>query len=114
MNSIFLIILFSSFFLMAFAFFWFSRAQQNQSQTGFKRLLENLEELQRSQELKNSLIRTELSEALKTNRQEMQSSLFQASQNLDNKVSLMEKKLEEKLGSLTQNVGEKLELNLKE
>lgn len=114
MNSILMIVFFSSFFLLAFAFFWFSRSQQNQSQTGFKRLLENLEELQRSQELKTSLIRTELSEALKTNRQEMQSGLFQASQSLDNKVSLMEKKLEEKLGSLTKNVGDKLELNLKE
>lgn len=94
--------------------FFFFRSQKQDTQESFKRLLDNLGEIQRSQELKNSLMRTELSEALKTNRQEMQTGLFQATQSLDNKVGLMEKKLEERLGSLTKNVGEKLELNLKE
>lgn len=113
MNSELVLLLGGLFGFFIFGFF-FLRSQKQESQKSFKQLIDNLGEIQRSQELKNSLMRTELSDALKTNRQEMQTGLFQATQTLDNKVGLMEKKLEEKLGSLTKNVGDKLELNLKE
>lgn len=110
------------FFLMAV---WLNRSQQNQSQNGFKILNESFEslqrnllvgqkELERSQDIKNSTLRTELSEALQKNRLELQQGLFQSAQGLDNKVGAMEKKLEVRLNELTQSVGQKLELNLKE
>jgi len=122
-------VLIASFGLFTLGFialaFWFHRSQQNQSQSGFKLLSESFEslqrnlllaqkELERSQDVKNSTLRTELSEALQQNRTELQKGLFQASQGLDLKVTSMEKKLETRLGDLTQSVGQKLELNLKE
>jgi len=93
---------------------WLHRSQQSQAQAGFKLLAENFEslqrnllvsqkELERSQELKNSTLRSEL-----------QQGLFQASQGMDSKISNIQKTLENRLGDLTQSVGQKLELNLKE
>ncbi|NBT58982.1 DNA recombination protein RmuC [bacterium] len=125
MNLIFL----SSLGLFLFGFvalaLWLQRSQQNQSQMGFTLLSESFESLQRnllvaqkeferSQDLKNSTLRTELSESLQQSRIELQKGLVQASQSLDVKVGSLEKKLETRLGDLTQSVGNKLELNLKE
>lgn len=104
---------------------WLHRSQQVQAQTGFKLLSESFESLQRnlllaqkeferSHDVKNSTLRSELSGALEQNRTELQKGLFQASQGLDQKVLSMEKKLEVRIQDLTQNVGHKLELNLKE
>ena len=110
--------------LIAFAL-WIQKSQQSQSQAGFKLLADNFESLQRnlmvaqkeverSQEIKHSALRTEISDALQQNRMELQKGLQQASLGLDTKVGSMEKKLETRLGDLTQSVSSKLELNLKE
>lgn len=99
--------------LIAFAI-WLHKSQQGQAQMGFKVLTDALERIERSQDLKNSTLRTELAESLQKNRLELQQGLFQASQGLDQKVGSMENKLESRLSELTQSVGQKLELNLKE
>lgn len=125
MTSIFIVS--CGIFLLGFVVLalWLQRSQQSQSQLGFKLLSDSFDnfqrnllfaqkEYERSQDVKNSTLRSELSESLQQNRAELQKGLHQASQNLDVKVTSLEKKLETRLGDLTQSVGNKLELNLKE
>lgn len=111
--------------LLALVFVLLNRANQNQLSTGFKMLQDTVEAFQRnlvlnqkeyekSSESRNSMLRLELQEALQNSRQEVQSGLANTTLLLEQKVSQIDQRLDHRLNSLTQNVGDKLEKNLKE
>jgi len=105
--------------------FFLHRSNQSQLSSGFKMLQETVDTFQRNlvggqkdfektYEARNSSLRTELQEALQSSRQEMQSGLANTTLLLEQKVSQIDQRLDQRLNSLTHNVGDKLEKNIKE
>jgi len=93
--------------------------------TGFKMLQESFEGLQRNllvtqkefekfQEMRAHTLRSELSETLQNNRKELSFGLQQTQQALEQKVSAIDLRLDNRLKGLSEGVQNKLELNLKE
>lgn len=105
--------------------FLLHRSNQSQLSSGFKMLQETVDTFQRNlicgqkdfektYEVRNSSLRSELQEALQSSRKEMQSGLANTTLLLEQKVSQIDQRLDQRLNSLTHNVGDKLEKNIKE
>ncbi len=101
------------------------RSNQSQLGSGFKMLQETVEgfqrnlmvtqkEFEKTYEVRNSTFRIELQETLQSSRKEVQSGLAHTTLLLEQKVSQIDQRLDQRLNSLTQNVGNKLEQNLKD
>jgi DNA recombination protein RmuC len=71
-------------------------------------------EFEKTYEDRNSTLRIELQEGLQNSRKEVQSGLANTTLILEQKVTQIDQRLDQRLNSLTQSVGNKLELNLKE
>ncbi len=106
----------------ALALVWFA-FQRLQNQTrAFNQQLEVFQrqwtvaqhETVRSDENKNSLLRSEISQELQKNRVELQNGLLQTKELLEKRVAGMDEKLDLRLQDLTLGVQDKLERNLKE
>lgn len=97
--------------ITAVAFFRFRKRGENETP---KLLREYFERLERTEALKSTALRTELSAQLQANRQEMQTGLAQTSQNLEARFSAIDGRLDLRLKNLTEGVQTKLEANLKE
>jgi DNA recombination protein RmuC len=106
-------------------FIFLNRSNQSQLGAGFKILQESVESFQRNlmlsqkefektYEARNSTLRIELQEGLQNSRKEVQSGLANTTLILEQKVTQIDQRLDQRLNSLTQSVGNKLELNLKE
>ena len=106
-------------------FIFLNRSNQSQLGAGFKILQESVESFQRNLMLsqkefektyedRNSTLRIELQEGLQNSRKEVQSGLANTTLILEQKVTQIDQRLDQRLNSLTQSVGNKLELNLKE
>jgi DNA recombination protein RmuC len=106
-------------------FIFLHRSNQSQLGAGFKLLQESVEgfqrnlllsqkEFEKTYENRNSTLRIELQEGLQNSRKEVQSGLANTTLILEQKVTQIDQKLDQRLNALTQNVGNKLELNLKE
>jgi DNA recombination protein RmuC len=106
-------------------FIFLNRSNQSQLGAGFKILQESVESFQRhlmlsqkefekTYEDRNSTLRIELQEGLQNSRKEVQSGLANTTLILEQKVTQIDQRLDQRLNSLTQSVGNKLELNLKE
>ncbi len=88
---------------------------RRRSENETSRLLrEYFERLERTEALKSTSLRTELSTQLQANRQELQVGLAQTSQALEARFSAIDGRLDLRLKNLTEGVQTKLEANLKE
>ncbi len=90
------------------------KGNQSQLQSSLKLLKENMDSLERNLDTKSSNLRSEISETMQGSRQELQSGLMQTTQLLEQKVAGLDQKLDVRLGNLTNQVGSKLEQNLKD
>ncbi len=92
-------------------FFFFRKAVPSDF---FDRFNQYQKEFERNEEQKISLFRSEILNELKQNREELQNGLKNAVEGLEKKFSIIDTRLDTRIGELTQKVSSSLETNLKE